>query len=110
MAPSPCQVKKVGKYATSQVLDSTYYEGTSGGVKEKLQSHCGTGSAFMHLTLCDENGQVVADMSNDDLKLGYFSPMDGWTIHIDDTDAHSASAGGWLEDVSKVSTSWSLLS
>ena len=29
-------------------------------------------------------------------------PEDGWTIHITDTDVNSASAGGWLEDVSKV--------
>ena len=34
--------------------------------------------------------------------LGYYSPEDGWTIHITDTDANSASAGGWLEDTSKV--------
>ena len=110
-------------------------------VKEKLRAHVGTGSAYMHLTLLDENGQVrrsrpvrlrrrpvrvvtahparllravhhhtplllppqvVADMIDDDLKLGYFSPMDGWTIHITDLDPHSLSAGGALEDVSLV--------
>merc|ERR1712039_786577 len=71
-------------------------------VKEKLRSHTGTGSAFMHLTLLDGDGQVVADMSNDELMLGYFSPMDGWTIHITDLDPHSLSAGGALEDVSLV--------
>ena len=27
-------------------------------VKEKLRAHVGTGSAFMHITLLDENGQV----------------------------------------------------
>merc|ERR1719487_530126 len=46
-------------------------------VKEKLRSHTGTGSMFMHLTLLDHNGQVVADMIQEELKLGYFSPMDG---------------------------------
>lgn len=71
-------------------------------VKEKLRSHTGTGSAFMHLTLLDGDGQVVADMSNDELMLGYFSPMDGWTIHITDLDPHSLSAGGGLEDVNLV--------
>jgi len=45
---------------------------------------------------------VVADMCNDDLKLGYFSPQDGWTIHITDLDPHSLSANGGLEDVSLV--------
>merc|ERR1711939_1160981 len=71
-------------------------------VKEKLRSHCGTGSLFMHLTLLDYNGQVVADMINDELKLGYFSPMDGGTIHITDLDPHSLAANGGLEDVSLV--------
>lgn len=41
-------------------------------------------------------------MTDEELKLGYFSPMDGWTIHITDLDPHSLSAGGWLEDVSLV--------
>jgi len=71
-------------------------------VKEKLRTHTGTGSLFMHLTLLDFNGQVVADMINDELKLGYFSPMDGWTIHITDLDPHSLAANGGLEDVSLV--------
>jgi len=71
-------------------------------VKEKLRTHTGTGSLFMHLTLLDYNSQVVADMINDELKLGYFSPMDGWTIHITDLDPHSLAANGGLEDVSLV--------
>jgi len=71
-------------------------------VKEKLRTHTGTGSMFMHLTLLDYNGQVVADMIQEELKLGYFSPMDGWTIHITDLDPHSLAANGGLEDVSQV--------
>ena len=71
-------------------------------IKGKLRSHTGTGSLFMHLTLLDHNDQVVADMINDDLKLGYYSPQDGWTIHITDLDPHSLSANGGLEDVSLV--------
>jgi tubulin-folding cofactor B len=71
-------------------------------VKEKLRAHTGTGSAYMHLTMLDENNQVVADMIDDELKLGYFSPFDGWTIHVTDLDPHSLAAGGGLEDVSLV--------
>jgi tubulin-folding cofactor B len=71
-------------------------------LKEKLRSHAGTGSDFMHLTLLDDNNQVVADLVDDELLLGYFSPMNGWTIHITDLDPHSLSAGGGLEDVSLV--------
>merc|ERR550514_2520565 len=75
---------------------------TIDSLKDKLRSHTGTGSMFMFLTLLDHNGQVVADMVDDDLKLGYFSPMDGWTIHITDLDPHSLAANGGLEDVSLV--------
>ena len=32
------------------------------------------------LTLLDFNGQVVADMIQEELKLGFFSPEDGWTM------------------------------
>lgn len=71
-------------------------------VKEKLRTHTGTGSLFMHLTLLDHNGGVVSDMINEETKLGYFSPMDGWTIHITDLDPHSLAANGGLEDVSQV--------
>merc|ERR1719440_332053 len=71
-------------------------------IREKLRSHTGTGSMFMFLTLLDHNGQVVADMVDDDLKLGFYSPMDGYTIHITDLDPHSMSANGGLEDVSLV--------
>jgi len=71
-------------------------------VKEKLRTNVGTGSAFMHLTLLDHNGQVVADLSQDEMKLGFYSPMDGWTIHVTDLDPYSLSSGGGLEDVSLV--------
>ena len=64
-------------------------------------THVGSNVSTMRLSLKDWDGALVAPMSDDEM-LGYFSPEDGWTIHIDDTDAHSASAGGWLEDVSKV--------
>ena len=70
-------------------------------VKEKLMTHVGSNVSTMRLSLKDWEW-LVAPMSDDAKMLGYFSPEDGWTIHIDDTDAHSASAGGWLEDVSKV--------
>merc|ERR1711988_1665273 len=71
-------------------------------VKEKLRSHTGTGSQFMHICLLDENNRVVADLSDESKMLGYFSPMDGYTIHITDLDVNSLSAGGGLEDVSLV--------
>merc|ERR1719263_1208156 len=50
----------------------------------------------------NEHNQVVADMSDDSLMLGYFSPQDGWVIHITDLDPNSLSSNGGLEDVSLV--------
>jgi len=75
---------------------------TIDSLKDKLRTHTGTGSMFMHLTLLDHNGMVVADMIQDDVKLGFYSPQDGWTVHITDLDPHSLAAGGGLEDVSLV--------
>ena len=71
-------------------------------VKEKLQSHVGSSIGAMRLQLKDERGTPVAALDDDSRKLGYYSPRDGFTLHVIDVDAHSASAGGWLEDVSKV--------
>lgn len=56
----------------------------------------------MVLALLDESGAPVATMWEDHRKLGYYSPRDGYTVHITDTDPGSASAGGWLEDTSLV--------
>jgi len=71
-------------------------------VKEKLQSHVGSSVSSMRLQLRDEAGSPVASLDDDTKKLGFYSPRDGFTLHVTDTDAQSASAGGWLEDVSKV--------
>lgn len=71
-------------------------------LKVKLSFHCGTNPSAMLLTLLDENGGVVASLSDDQRKLGFYSPMDGYALHITDTDPTSASAGGWLEDTSLV--------
>jgi len=49
----------------------------------------------MRLQMKDWDGALVAGMDDDSKMLGYYSPEDGWTIHINDVDANSASAGGW---------------
>ena len=56
----------------------------------------------MVLQLKDERGTLISVMDNDSTKLGYYSPRDGYVIHIIDIDPTSASANGWLEDTSKV--------
>lgn len=57
----------------------------------------------MVLQLYDEAGNLAAQMAEDNKKLGFYSPADGWRIHVIDTDPTSMSANGWLEDVSKAS-------
>jgi tubulin-folding cofactor B len=71
-------------------------------VKEKLQSHVGSSVPAMRITLRDASGAPLAALDDDTRPLGYYSPRDGFTLHVVDTDAGSASAAGWLEDVSKV--------
>lgn len=71
-------------------------------VKEKLQTHVGSSVGAMRLLLRDESGATVSALEEDGRKLGFYSPRDGFTLHVVDTDAGSASAAGWLEDVSKV--------
>jgi len=71
-------------------------------VMEKLRRHCGTGCDSMMLQLYNNAQQLVCQLDDPDRKLGYYSPEDGFGIHIIDTNPHSTSAGGWLEDVSLV--------
>lgn len=71
-------------------------------VKEKLKTHTGTGVGTMLVYLVDREGRMVAELSEEHRKLGFFSPEDGFGLHVVDTDPHSASANGWLEDTSKV--------
>eukprot|EP00899_Mesostigma_viride_P007753 jgi/Mesvir1/1697/Mv21157-RA.1 len=72
------------------------------GMKEKLHTHTGTAVASMQLQLKDVNGGLVAHMMDESSKLGFYSPADGYTVHVVDTDPLSASANGWLEDTSLV--------
>jgi len=71
-------------------------------VKERLMSHTGTSPSAMVLQLKDNAGRVVAALDDPSKKLGYFSPEDGWVIHVIDNDPFSVSKGGWLENVDLV--------
>merc|ERR1711934_989860 len=71
-------------------------------VTEKLRRHSGTGADSMVLQLYNNAQQLVCQLDDLDRKLGYYSPEDGYGIHIVDSNPHSLSAGGWLEDVSLV--------
>ena len=56
----------------------------------------------MVLQLLDDTKNMIATLYEDHRKLGYYSPQDGYTLHIIDTDPTSASLNGGLEDVSLV--------
>merc|ERR1711998_132954 len=71
-------------------------------VTEKLRRHSGTGADSMVLQLYNNAQQLVCQLDDLDKKLGYYSPEDGYGIHIIDTNPNSASAGGWLENVNLV--------
>ncbi|WIA14691.1 hypothetical protein OEZ85_003189 [Tetradesmus obliquus] len=75
---------------------------TVDAVKAKINSMTGTSVLSMTLHLQDEAGRLVDVLQEGSRKLGYYSPRDGWRLHVIDTDDSSLSAQGWLEDVSKV--------
>ncbi len=71
---------------------------TIGAVKDKLQSHVGTSSSSMVLTLKDNRGGKVADLVDDGKKLGFYSPLSGYMLHIVDSDGMSLAntvRAGW---------------
>jgi len=70
-------------------------------VKEKLYRHGGTGCAFQELYLRRAPGDTVFLM-DDNKTLAYYGARNGMEIHIKDTDPHSISLHGGLEDVSQV--------
>ncbi|GAB4819103.1 hypothetical protein N2152v2_006149 [Parachlorella kessleri] len=71
-------------------------------VKQKLCFHTGTAASAMVLQLKDEQGKLLAVLSDDSKMLGFYSPYDGAILHVIDTDPTSLSANGWLEDTTKV--------
>ncbi|KAK7399249.1 hypothetical protein VNO78_10428 [Psophocarpus tetragonolobus] len=72
------------------------------GVKEKLWKKCGTSVNSMHLELYDDTRNKIADLSDNSKPLGFYSPLDGFRLHVVDLDPASLSSGGWLEDTSLV--------
>lgn len=74
---------------------------TVGEVKAKLYRHGGTSCCAQELFLRRGPGDTIF-MHDDNLTLGHFGTCSGMAIHIKDTDPHSISANGGLENVSLV--------
>lgn len=68
-------------------------------LKDKLYAHTGTRPAFMRALLLRGGAPPAVPLSDDGRPLGFYSPADGDTLRVVDDDPHSASRGGWLEDV-----------
>ena len=75
---------------------------TVGGLKDKMMTHCGTSPQFMRLQLRDWDNNPVCEMAEEHRPLGYYSPQDGYVVHVIDTDEFSKSRGGWLENTNLV--------
>ncbi|KAJ3681485.1 hypothetical protein LUZ60_015974 [Juncus effusus] len=73
-----------------------------GAVKEKLWKKSGTAVESMRLELYDETGSKIGDLNEDSRPLGFYSPQNGFRLHIVDLDPASVTSGGWLEDTSLV--------
>ncbi|GFQ02897.1 tubulin-folding cofactor b [Phtheirospermum japonicum] len=71
---------------------------TVGNVKEKLWRKCGTSVDSMCLELYDDTGAKVSDLADNLIPLGFYSPQDGYRLHVIDLDPSSVTSGGWLED------------
>ncbi|KAH6764626.1 tubulin folding cofactor B [Perilla frutescens var. hirtella] len=71
-------------------------------VKDKLWRKCGTSVESMLLELYDDTGAKVSDLADNMRPLGFYSPQDGFRLHIVDLDPSSVTSGGWLDDTSLV--------
>lgn len=71
-------------------------------VKDKLWKKCGTSVNSMSLELYDETGAKISVLSDNARPLGFYSPLDGYRLHVIDLDPASVTSGGWLEDTSLV--------
>lgn len=71
-------------------------------VKDKLWRKCGTSVNSMSLELYDDTNTKVAALTDNSRPLGFYSPLQGYRLHVIDLDPSSVTSGGWLEDTSLV--------
>ncbi|CAH9075369.1 unnamed protein product, partial [Cuscuta epithymum] len=79
-----------------------YRQMTVEAVKEKLWKKCGTSVTSMRLELYDDSGSKISELSDNMRPFGFYSPQDGYRLHVIDIDPSSISAGGWIDDTSLV--------
>ncbi|KAH1251391.1 Tubulin-folding cofactor B [Glycine max] len=62
-------------------------------VKDKLWKKCGTSVNSMHLQLYDDARNKIADLSDHSKPLAFYSPLDGFRLHVVDLDPSSVTSG-----------------
>mmetsp|Transcript_11736 Transcript_11736/g.35759 ORF Transcript_11736/g.35759 Transcript_11736/m.35759 type:complete len:270 (+) Transcript_11736:118-927(+) len=67
-------------------------------LKDRLYACTGTLTAHMKLALKNGRGNLVCTMDDDCARIEAYNPRNGYTVHVIDTDPHSRSQGGWLEN------------
>ncbi|KAI3498912.1 hypothetical protein L1887_34698 [Cichorium endivia] len=77
-------------------------ESTVEAIKDKLWKKCGTSVTSMQLELYDDTGAKLSDLNDNTRPFGFYSPLDGYRLHVIDLDPSSLTSGGWLEDTSLV--------
>uniref|UniRef100_A0A7N0RH44 CAP-Gly domain-containing protein n=1 Tax=Kalanchoe fedtschenkoi TaxID=63787 RepID=A0A7N0RH44_KALFE len=76
---------------------------TIASVKEKIWRKCGTPVHSMSIELYDDTGAKICAFDDDDARpFGFYSPQNGYRLHVIDLDPSSVTSGGWLEDTSLV--------
>ncbi|KAF2308204.1 hypothetical protein GH714_036766 [Hevea brasiliensis] len=71
-------------------------QSTVESVKEKLWRKCGTSVNSMSLELYDDTNSKISDLTDNSRPLGFYSPLDGFRLHVIDLDPSSVtSVDGW---------------
>ncbi|KAH9607275.1 hypothetical protein KSS87_017323 [Heliosperma pusillum] len=71
-------------------------------VKDKLWKKCGTAVDSMSLEIYDAAASKIATLSDNSAPFGFYSPLNGYRLHVVDLDPSSITSGGWLDDTSLV--------
>lgn len=69
-------------------------------VKDKLWKKCGTSVDSMSLELYDDTGSKISDLTDNSRPFGFYSPQNGYRLHVIDLDPSSVTSGLWMDDTS----------
>eukprot|EP00792_Barthelona_sp_PAP020_P003900 TRINITY_DN1744_c0_g1_i1.p1 TRINITY_DN1744_c0_g1~~TRINITY_DN1744_c0_g1_i1.p1 ORF type:complete len:247 (+),score=70.80 TRINITY_DN1744_c0_g1_i1:37-741(+) len=79
-----------------------YHSFTIGYIKEIVSNKTGTSISHMRLILRDRDNNDLCTLDDDDMQLGFYSPMDGMILHCVDSDKTSITNEIAFTDISTV--------